>query len=240
MKCRIWRKLHAEEARNFATVYDLLEKHPSLSLADGFGMLQSGLSYEDFQMRRARMQRKAVVKQARHAIDNSPVAAWFELQLTTEAPLCVVLAERTVMDTLVAEEPTALQLARAGRVEKLQVVALARASVWEPLLPTLKRDPRLAQRPVPVARQPDQRPFSDPRGFLERVGQTLRLQLRNGLALEAPLLAVGGFDLVLGDEAAEVLVPLHALLRWEAIEPSEAHAAEGSADADPTDPDRIP
>src|SRR5690606_9723313 len=161
-------------------------------------MLQSGLSDADFQVRRARMKRKTMVKQARNATDNAPVASWFELQQTTGAPLCLVLAERTVMDTLVAEEGTALQLARAGRLEKLQVVAMARASVWEPLLPTLKRDQRLAQRPAAVARQPDQRPYSDPRGFIQRVGQTLRLQLRNGLQLEAPLLAVGGFDLILG------------------------------------------
>ena len=232
MKCRIWRKLHAEEAKRFDQAYALLEKHPQLSLADAFGMLQSGLSFEDFQARREKVQRKTEVKQARSSVDNSVVAGWFNAQQTSEEPLCLVLADRTLIDVLLSEESTFLQLQKTGRLEKLQVVAVSRRATWEPLLPLLNRDARLAQRPTPVARQPDKRPFSDPRAFLSQVGQTLRLQLRNGLELVAPLLATGGYDLVLGDEGEEILVPLHALLHWELAPDSTGDASPGDESDD--------
>ncbi|HLT31295.1 MAG TPA: hypothetical protein VK013_14745 [Myxococcaceae bacterium] len=215
MKCRIWRKLHAEEAQNFARVYELMEKHPGLSLADGFGMLQSGLSFEEFQARRARAQRKQQVKQARQRFDNTPVAEFLAGLREAQTPLCVVLGERTLLDTLADEAPTAFTLGANGRLEKLQVVALARAETWEPLLPKLQRDPRLAQKPAPVARQPVRRPFSDPHLFEPHVGTQLQLGLRNGLSLRDTLLAVGGFDLLLGAPGREILVPLHALLSWQ-------------------------
>jgi hypothetical protein len=48
------------------------------------------------------------------------------------------------------------------------------------------------------------------------VGQRVRLTLRNGFLLEEELLSVGPYDLLLGGEGAEVLVPLHALIAWEA------------------------
>src|SRR5690606_34124244 len=215
MKCRIWRKLHAEEAQNFARVYELMEKHPGLSLADGFGMLQSGLSFEEFQARRARAQRKQQVKQARQRFDNTPVAEFLAGLREAQTPLCVVLGERTLLDTLADEAPTAFTLGANGHLEKLQVVALARAETWEPLLPKLQRDPRLAQKPAPVARQPVRRPFSDPHLFEPHVGTQLQLGLRNGLSLRDTLLAVGGFDLLLGAPGREILVPLHALLSWQ-------------------------
>jgi hypothetical protein len=218
MKCRIWKKLHAEEAQNFARVYELMEKHPGLSLADGFGMLQSGLSFEEFQARRARAQRKQQVKEARQSFDNTPVEEFLSKLRASETPLCVVLGERTLLDTLVDEAPTAFTLSTNGRLEKLQVVALSRAETWEPLLPKLNRDPRLAQKPAPVARQPDRRPFSDPHVFEPHVGSQLQLGLRNGLSLTEPLLAVGGFDLLLGAAGREILVPLHALLSWQTVD----------------------
>ena len=60
----------------------------------------------------------------------------------------MVLAERTVLDTLLSEEPIAFTFERTGRLEKLQVVLLSRRSDWEQLLPTLERDPKLTQKPV--------------------------------------------------------------------------------------------
>jgi hypothetical protein len=102
-------------------------------------------------------------------------------------------------------------------VEKLGVCAVARRTTWDVLLPTLPRDSRLAQKPVPVAREPDRRPHSDPRPFLAAVGQRARLGLRNGFTLEEPLLAVGPYDLLVGEDGAEILVPLHALIAWETL-----------------------
>jgi hypothetical protein len=48
--------------------------------------------------------------------------------------------------------------------------------------------------------------------------------LRNGFTLEDPLLSVGPYDLLLGAEGAEVLVPLHALLSWEEVREEAAPA----------------
>jgi sRNA-binding regulator protein Hfq len=230
MKCRIWKKLHAEEAQRFDQVYSLLEKHPELSLADGFGMLQSGMSITDFLARKERTQKKAAVKQARGSVDNTEIDAFIERLRTDATELSVVLGERTLLDVLVEVAPIAFQLQRAGRQEKLQVVALARRSTWEALQPGLPRDARLAQKPAPVARQPEKRPHSDPRPFLDHVGERVRLFLRNGMELTLLLRQVGRFDLLLGEDGAEVLVPLHALLRWEPAAdqaPGFAEAPEG-------------
>ena len=46
----------------------------------------------------------------------------------------------------------------------------------------------------------------------------VRLVLRNGFTLEDALTSVGPYDLVLGSPGGEVLVPLHALLSWEALQ----------------------
>jgi len=40
------------------------------------------------------------------------------------------------------------------------------------------------------------------------------LVLRNGLTLRQGLRAVGPYDLLVGDEQSELLVPLHAIVRW--------------------------
>jgi sRNA-binding regulator protein Hfq len=56
------------------------------------------------------------------------------------------------------------------------------------------------------------------------VGQRVRLGLRNGFSLEESLTSVGPYDLVLGGEGSEVLVPLHALLSWEQVGDAAAPA----------------
>ncbi len=109
------------------------------------------------------------------------------------------------------------------------MVLLTQAQTWEQAQPTLPRDARLAQRPAPVAREPDRRPVSDPRPLLEHAGKNVRLELRNGLVVERPLLAVGPYDLLVGTEAEEFLVPLHALMAWTA-----GVAAAPSASAPPS------
>jgi sRNA-binding regulator protein Hfq len=221
MKCRVWRKLHAEEAKRFDQVYDLMAKNPGLSLPDGFGVLQSGLSVADFLARKERTQRKAAVKQARGEVDDTSVGAFINGLLESKTELAVVLGERTVLDTLSTVEPISFLLTRSGRLEKLQVVMLTRRSDWEQLTPQLERDPKLAQKPANVARQPDKRPFSDPRPFLDHQGERVRLTLRNGIQLESTLRVVGRFDLILGEDGHELFIPLHALVRFSAADDAE-------------------
>ena len=217
MRARVWRKLHAEEAKRFDQAYALMGQHGGLDLAEAFGLLQSGLTLEQFRARQARTRAKATVKEARSAVSATRVDGWLADSAKAKVPLALVLADRTLLDVLLATHPVAFVLERSGRVEKLAVCAVARRSTWDVLLPRLSRDSRLAQKPVPVAREPDRRPHSDPRPFLPAVGQRVRLVLRNGFTLEDPLLSVGPYDLLLGAEGTEVLVPLHALLSWEGV-----------------------
>jgi hypothetical protein len=225
MKCRIWRKLHAEEAKRFDQVYELIGKNPGLSLGDAFGVVQSGMTVTEFMARKERTQRKAAIKQARGEVENEAVASFLSGLVTAKTELAVVLAERTVLDTLTSEEPIAFVFERTGRLEKLQVVLLARRSDWEKMLPSLERDQKLTQKPSSVARQPDKRPYSDPRPFLPQVGQPVRLVLRNGVTLKMTLQKAGRFDLLLGEPGSEVFVPLHAILRFEAGSPPPAEPA---------------
>jgi len=217
MRARIWRKLHPEEARRFDDAYALMAKTPGLDLADAFGMVQSGLTLEQFRARQARTRAKSTVKEARSAVSSSEVDGWLASAVADKAPLTLVLGDRTLLDVLLSVHPVAFVLERSGRLEKLAVCAVARRSTWDALLPTLTRDSRLAQKPVPVAREPDRRPHSDPRPFLDALGQTVRVQLRNGFAIESVLRSVGPYDLLLGPADQDVLVPLHALMGWEAL-----------------------
>jgi hypothetical protein len=214
MKARVWRKLHAEEARRFDQAYQLMAQTPGLALDDAFALLQSGLTVDELRARRARTARRDGLRDARRAVSAEAIDGWFARRVEEKAALAVVLADRTVLDTLAAVHPLALALERNGRVEKLQVVLLARAGSWELAQPGLPRDARLAQRPVPVAREPDRRPVSDPRALLAHLGEVVRLQLRNGLMVERPLLAVGPYDVLVGSPDDELLVPLHALMAW--------------------------
>lgn len=214
MKCRIWKKLHAEEARRFDKAYTLMGVHKNLSLADAFGVVQSGLPVEQFLQRRARVKKKEEVKKARGSVPGDAVDALLNRWMSEPVEVTVVLAERSVIDTLKGVERVSFQFEKLGLVEKLQVVALAPRAMWETKATSLERDAKLSQAPTPVTRQPARRPYSDPRPFLEWVGKSIGVTLRNGLILEMPLLAVGPFDLVLGAKNEEVFLPLHAVARW--------------------------
>ncbi len=90
------------------------------------------MTVAEFMARKERTQRKAAIKQARGEVENAAVADFLGRAgggRSTE--LAVVLAERTVLDTLTAEEPIAFTFERTGRLEKLQVVLLARRTDWE-------------------------------------------------------------------------------------------------------------
>ncbi len=215
MKARVWRKLHKEEAGRFDQVYQLMDANPGLDLADAFGALQSGLTPAEFLARKARTQKKAQVKEARGSVAADAVNQFVEALLQQKTELSVVLAERTLLDVLTKVEPVAFNFEKAGRVEKLQVVVMARRASWERMSASLERDSKLAQKPAAVVRQPEKRPVSDPRPFVDLVGRTLDLTLRNGLRLVLPLLGTGPFDLLLGAGEDALFVPLHAILKWQ-------------------------
>lgn len=214
MKCRIWKKLHAEEARRFDQAWTLLEKTPGLELADAFGIVQSGMSVDEFRARRARARRREAIKEARANVAPEVIDGFIAGLIADKAELAVVLGERTALDVFTEVAPVSFTGERSGRYEKLHVVAVSRKSTWDALMPKLERDPKLSQKPATVARQPARRPVSDPRGFVAHVGEPLLVQLRNGVKLVLPLLAVGPFDVLLGAPGNEVFVPLHAMLSW--------------------------
>lgn len=214
MKCRIWKKLHAEEARRFDQAYVLMSTTPGLDLADAFGIVQSGLPVPEFMARRARAKKKEEVKQARAAVNGEPIDAFIKGLIDQKIELSVVLGERTVLDVLTEVQPVSFNGERTGRIDKLNVVLLARKSVWEQLGNNLERDPRLAQKPAPVARQPARRPVSDPRPLVDQLGKPLKIVLRNGITLTQPLLQVGPFDVLVGSPGEELFIPLHAMMSW--------------------------
>ncbi len=214
MKCRIWKKLHADEAKRFDQAWTLLEATPGLELADAFGIVQSGMSVDEFKARRARAQRREAIKEARSTVAAEATDAFISERLADKAELAFVMGERTVLDVLTAVAPVSFTGERTAQHEKLHVVVLARKSTWDALLPKLERDSKLSQKPASVARQPARRPVSDPRGFLPHLGKPVTVQLRNGIKLELPLIAVGPFDVLLGAAGDELFVPLHAMLSW--------------------------
>jgi hypothetical protein len=216
MKCRIWKKLHAEEARRFDQAFNVMEANPGLELADAFGVVQSGLPVADFLARRARAKKREAIKAARATVSGAAVDELVAGWQTQKAELAVVMGERTALDVITEVQPVAFVLERAGRVEKLNVVLVARKTTWDAHLPNVVRDPKLSQKPPPVPRQPARRPVNDPRTFLDHVGRRVTLHLRNGITLTEQLLAVGPFDVLLGEAGEEVFVPLHAMLGWTA------------------------
>lgn len=215
MKCRIWKKLHAEEAKRFLLAYELMEKTPGLELADAFGVIQSGTTVDEFREKRARVKKKEEVKKARAEVSPQAIDDFLSNLSSSKTEISFVLGERSVVDVLTAIEPVAFRLEKAGRLEKLQVVLACRKTTWEKTGPHFARDAKLSQKPLPVARQPTRRPVSDPRPFLPFISQRISLLLRNGLRLELPLLSVGPFDILLGEEGDELFVPLHGVVRWE-------------------------
>ncbi len=218
MKCRIWKKLHQEEAKRFDQAHALMEQHPNLDLTEAFGVVQSGMTVDDFLARRARAKRRDEVKKARASVDGAPIDTFITSLIEKKTELSLVLGERTVLDVLTAVQPVAFECERSGRVEKLQLVVLTTRQTWEAMAPTLERDAKLSQKPTPVARQPSRRPVSDPRPLLDHVGKKVKIVLRNGIGLTLPLMAVGPFDVLLGEPEAPLFVPLHAMLSWAAAD----------------------
>jgi len=218
MRAHVWRKLHPEEAKRFTLAYELMEKMPNLDLADAFGIIQSGRSPEEFLARKARGQVKTAIKEARGTVPREEIDRWVKKLIDDKAEVAVVQAERTLLDVLSSEGPVAFTLERTGRVEKLQVVLLARRATWDRMAAGLERDPKLAKKPQGVPREPEKRPVADPRPFIPHSGKPVHVELRNGISFTLPLRAVGPFDVLVGPPGDEVFVPLHAMLRWRAEE----------------------
>lgn len=223
MKCRIWRKLHSEEAQRFSEAYELMEKIPGIELADAFGIIQSGRTAEQFLARKSRTHQKQAILLAREKTDRSAIEAFLQGHLAKKTEMSIVLGTQTLIDTLVADEPIALSLGRHGPLEKIQLVLMTARSVWEQISSTIPRDSRLAKKPLPVAREPERRPVADPRPFITTVGKTVDFLLRNGIHFSGPVSAAGPFDLIVGEENREVLIPLHAIVSWQITEPNEEH-----------------
>lgn len=217
MKCRVWKKLHREEAERFHQAYELMGKNPHLGLQEAFGVIQSGLPVDDFLKRRARSKKKEEVKIARGSVKGEGVDAFLGKLKESADELIVVLAERTLLDVLLDVKAVALVLKSHGDLEKLQVVAVTRRANWEAISPSIERDPKLSQKPAAVAREPVRRPVSDPRPFMPLIGKPVKITLRNGLSMKLPLREVGPFDVVVGeDEDKAFFIPLHAMMSWEA------------------------
>ncbi len=214
MKCRIWKKLHPEEARRFDLAYTLLQQSPELDLSEAFGIVQGGLSVDEFRQRRTKAKKKEDVKEARQTVSNETINAFIDGLKANQTVASVILGERSFLDVIKDVENIAFVFERVGRIEKLNVVLLTTQRHWESIAAQLIRDPKLTQKPLPVARQPMRRPVHDPRPFLGLVGQPVVVRLRNGIQVTDTLQAVGAYDLLLGNAEQTMLVPLHAITHW--------------------------
>jgi hypothetical protein len=148
-------------------------------------------------------------------VDGGAIHALFQKYIAGRVELSFVLATQTLIDVLIEDQPVALMLERHGRLEKLQVVLLTKRSYWDEVFPTVPRESRLSKKPASVAREPERRPAADPRPFVPLAGKKIELRLRNGIQLANRVLAVGPFDLVVGENEREMLVPLHAISAWQ-------------------------
>ena len=105
MKCRIWKKLHAEEAKRFDQAWTLLEATPGLDLADAFGIVQSGMTVEEFRVRRARAHRREAIKEARSTVSAEALDGFIAASIEEKRELALVMGERTVLDVLTGVAP---------------------------------------------------------------------------------------------------------------------------------------
>lgn len=215
MRCRIWRKLHAEEARRFDDAYRLVAQHPEVSLPDAFGVMQAGIPVAEFLARKKRTRKRDDVKQGRLACSNEGIESLWQQWRVSRQELAVVMADKTFRDSILSIEPMDFEFQRSGIFSKLQVVVVTAKETWERHVAHLPRDSKLAKKPAAVARLPERRPVFDPRVFLPHLNTNISVVLRNGILLTAPLLSVGSFDLILGTPGAEWWVPLHAMVEWK-------------------------
>jgi hypothetical protein len=154
------------------------------------------------------------IAEARKAVPNTSIEALRNKLIDGKVELGVVLGDRVLTDRLVGVDKTALQFAEAGSIPALDLVMLAPSKTWQTVRSKATSDEKLLRTPAPVATQPSRRAAADPQPFLESVGKQITFTLRNGIILTLKLVAVGPYDLIVGDARNQILVPIHALVSW--------------------------
>jgi hypothetical protein len=230
MPCKIWRKLHAAEAKILDEAYALRVRYPALNIEQARNLVVSRGDPVAYLARfEARQKRAASPKgqamQARRSLNNQPIEAWLANTVKDHLQAVVLFERQSTMAVIEAVRRFTYNLQGQGEVKKTEVVAIGPVTAWRAHAAALELDPALTEAPAAVAPRPDARPFFDPRPFAPMVGKAIRLQLRNGVALTGVLSAVGGFDLMLGTPSEPLLIPLHALVSWKALEPESAPAS---------------
>jgi hypothetical protein len=211
-----WRKLHPDEAHRFERVYELIEKFPSLTLDGALSLVATGKDPAEYLARKARPSPKAQLLEGRRAISNAPVAAYLRRLIAERVEVSVAAGARVFEDVLLEDLPTQFRFEREGAVNKIEVVSMAARTAMSGYAPS-NVDPVLEVHPVRIRDAPEARPVADPRPLAALIGQTVELSLRHGFSYRLPLVAAGAFDLLLGVPGQELLVPLHAILRWQTV-----------------------
>ncbi len=210
-----WRRDHPADAARWAQAYAYVEKHPGeLALDRVLNALTHGEDIETYAQRARSM--RAQVEEARAAVSNGAVDAYLRKLIEGRVPVTVSLAGSAFTDVLQEDLRTRFRFAARGPVKKLKIVSLAPTAAP---YPPESIDPALAAQHAPIPQGFSTRAVVDPRPLAALAGKTIRVTLRNGLVYRLPLAAAGRFDLVLGTAGAELLVPLHAIVRWEEADP---------------------
>jgi len=213
MPCSRWRELNPDEAARFDRVYALV-RSSEVSVDAAIDLEQRGVTVEMLNAQKAEREANERLREARLAVPGTAVDAFRKQLIDDKVDLAVILGDRVLADRLVQVERLSLKFAETGSVAALDVVAFGSRSVWATLRPLARFDEKLLASPAPVHVMPSRRSAADPRPFVEQIGRQLTLTLRNGIILPLKLAAVGPFDLIVGEEAGRILVPLHAISAW--------------------------
>ncbi|MFB1482972.1 hypothetical protein [Corallococcus sp. RDP092CA] len=174
---------------------------------------------QDFQQQTAtavwKERRRLDIRTAREEVSPAAIDTFVQNLINSQATVVGLMRDRTLVDNLQETRPLAFRFRLNGRIEKLELLLLAKHSAWRTMGMAHVHLPELAKGGQRAKATPARRPVADPRPFLPSIGKPLVLVLRNGMVLHLPLLTVGPFDLLLGWSGNEVLVHLHAITFWE-------------------------
>ncbi len=160
--------------------------------------------------------RRLDIRTAREEVSPAAIDTFIQHLIDSQASVVGLMRDRTLVDNLQECRPLAFRFGLNGRIEKLELLLLAKHSAWRTMEMAHVHLPELAKGGHRAKAAPARRPVADPRPFLPSIGKPLVLVLRDGMVIHLPLLAVGPFDLLLGWPGNEVLVHLHAIIFWEA------------------------
>ena len=153
----------------------------------------------------------------RQSVNGAAVESFLKRLSEDEEDVVIAIDRRIAVDRLVGMKRLAFDLAGEGAVSAMEVVFLAPRQAWLSVFTQVRFDDAVFRSPPPVDPVLSRRPAADPRPFVEHQGRRLKLTLRNGMILSLQLVAVGPYDLIVGGDAGELLVPLHALVAWEPV-----------------------